>query len=342
MSSRTTAADIVADPFKEHGSRPPYMRIRLLGCDFEFECDAAGLQRIVASAYANLPRHKVSAAVPRLRIRLMLAPRAGKQPQGGIARIEMFSGADFLGATTSAADFVVLSPAQRTGLIVVSERMLRSAYHVRYELLEFAVFILATRVQGLVGLHAACVGRGGRGLLLMGVSGAGKSTAALHCLLHGLEFLSEDSVFVTPDSLLATGVPNFLHVRRDALRFVPDSCAGLIRRSPVIRRRSGVEKFEIDLRRPGFHLARRPLHIAACVFMSAQGTDGTRPLALPLQRAELLARLRAEQPYSTNQPGWKRFTRNIARVPAFELRRGSHPNETVAALENILAETGKR
>ena len=49
----------------------------------------------------------------------------------------------------------------------------------RYEMLEFAVFTLASRVQGVVPLHAACIGRRGRGLLLMGDSGAGKSTAAL-------------------------------------------------------------------------------------------------------------------------------------------------------------------
>lgn len=317
------------------------MRIRLLGCDFEFDCDSAGLQRIVAAAYANLPRHKLSAVVPQVRIHLMLAPRAGKQSQGEVARIEMFSGADFLGATTSTSDFVVLSAQRRTGLIVASEKMLQSAYHVRYELLEFSVFTLAARVQGLISLHSACVGRRGRGLLLMGPSGAGKSTAALHCLLRGLEFLSEDSVFVTPDSLLATAVPNFLHVRRDGLRFVPESSAALIRGSPVIKRRSGVEKFEMDLRQPEFHLARRPLKIVACVFMSAEAAVGTRTLATPLRRSELLARLSAEQPYPANQAGWKPFCDNIADVPAFELRRGGHPTDTVAALEEILTETAR-
>src|SRR5581483_5100530 len=159
-----------------------------------------------------------SATIPRLKVRLTLAPHARKASSGGIPRIEMFSGADFLGAATSSSNGVVLCAAQRAGLILVSRDLLRSSYHVRYELIEFAVFTLATRVLGLAGLHAACVGRGGRGLLLMGASGAGKSTAALHCVLSGLEFLSEDSVFVAPDSLLATGVPNFLHVRRDALR----------------------------------------------------------------------------------------------------------------------------
>lgn len=351
MSRKITEPDISADPFQERGSRPTRGRMRLLGCDFEFESDSPELHKIVTWAYASLPRHKLSADVPRVRVKLMRAPRGRKASQGEIPRIEMVSGADFLGATTSASDFVVLSPAQRTALIVVSPDMLRSAYHVRYELLEFAVFTLATRVLGLVGLHAACVGRGGRGLLLMGASGAGKSTAALHCLLQGLEFLSEDSVFVAPDSLLATGIANFIHVRRDGLRFVPEASAALIESSPVIKRRSGVEKFEIDLRGPRFRPARRPLEIVASVFMSAEkgdpsragasGIAGGHPLAIPLRSAELRARLQATQPYAAHQAGWTGFSRRIARIPAFELRRGAHPTDTVSALEHILTATQK-
>ena len=341
MSSRKTSSDIPAvDPFHERSSVVAHTRMRLLGCDFEFESDSPELHRIVTGAYANLPRHKVSAAVPRCRIKLMLAPQGKQTARGEIPRIEMLSGAGFLGATTPASDLVVMSASQRTGLIVVSKDMLRSSYHIRYELLEFAVFTLATRVQELVPLHAACIGRGGRGLLLMGDSGAGKSTAALLCLLRGLDFLSEDSVFVAPGSLLATGVANFLHTRRDALRFVPDSSAEVIRRSPVIKRRSGVEKFEVDLRRPGFRLAPRPLQIVASVFMTAQPA-GARSLASRLRGAALLARLQAAQPYAANQAGWQRFSRHIASLPAFEVRRGGHPTDTVGALEKILAETGE-
>ena len=98
--------------------------------------------------------------------------------------------------------------------------MLRFPYHTRYELIEFAVFTLASRVQGLVPLHGACVGRAGSGVLLLGPSGAGKSTVTLQCLIEGLGFLAEDSVFVVPDTLLATGVSNFLHVRADSLRWI--------------------------------------------------------------------------------------------------------------------------
>ena len=133
--------------------------------------------------------------------------------------------------------------------------MLRYPYHLRYELLEFAVYTLAARTQGLVPLHAACIGHGGHGVLLLGDSSSGKSTVALHCLLNGLEFLAEDSVLVEPRTLRATGVANFLHLRSDSLRWLTrKSDLARVRRSPLIRRRSGARKFELDLRQGGYPL----------------------------------------------------------------------------------------
>lgn len=238
--------------------------------------------------------------------------------------------------TTSTSDFAVVAPDYRSALVVISQDMLRFKYHTRYELIEFAVFTLAARSQGLVPLHGACVGRDGRGLLLIGDSGAGKSTAALHCLLRGMDFLTEDSVFVAPDRMLATGVANFLHIRCDSLHSLPASSASMIRRSPVIRRRSGVEKFEIDLRRPEFRLAARPLKVAAVVFISKQPARRVN-LLTRLRGQETVARLQNNQPYAVSQPGWTTFRKRIATVPSFELRRGRHPAEAADALQELLA-----
>jgi hypothetical protein len=248
----------------------------------------------------------------------------------------MLSGAGLLCGSTSDSDFAVVAPEERSALVTLSPRLLRFPYHARYELIEFAVFTLAARAQGLVPLHAACVGENGRGLLVMGASGAGKSTTSLHCLLHGLEFVTEDSAFVTADSLLATGVPNFLHVRRDVLRFVPEASVRMIRRSPLIRRRSGVQKFEIDLRATGFRLARMPLKVTALVFASAQAPRHGLLLE-ELPRDEALEKLAACQPYAAGQPGWTTFVKGIAKLPAFELRRGRHPAEAVGVLQRLLA-----
>jgi hypothetical protein len=329
--------DIPPDPFHERVPPASRARMHLLGGEFEFECDSASLHRLVDWAYADLPRHKLSAVAPRIRVRVALAPRARPKSRVAPPRIETLGGAGMLCGTTSASDFAVLSPDYRSALVVISRDMLRFEYHTRYELIEFAVFTLAARSQGLMPLHGACVGSDGRGLLLIGDSGAGKSTASLHCLLRGMDFLTEDSVFVTPDTMLATGVANFLHIRSDSLHSLPASSASLIRRSPVIRRRSGVEKFEVDLRRPEFRLAASPLRIAGVIFISPQpARNGV--LLTRLRGREAAARLQNNQPYAASQPGWPTFRKRIAVAPAFELRRGRHPAEAADALQGLLAD----
>jgi energy-coupling factor transporter ATP-binding protein EcfA2 len=310
--------------------------IHLLGARVRFESNSEDLLRLVDSAYAGLPRHKLSRVVPRLRVRLVLTSPERKRARVEPAPLQMMSGGGLLAGAAESSSFVVVSPHERGALVVVTPRMLRFPYHTRYELIEFAVFTLAARVQRLVALHGACVGTAGRGVLLLGPSGAGKSTLTLQCLIDGLGILSEDSVFVTPDTLLATGVSNFLHVRADSLRWIAQGrTVAKIRKSPVIRRRSGVSKFEIDLRRGEHALAARPLKIGAIVFLSARPAAG-RPLLKRLLPAQALPMLVREQAYAANQPPWTLFTRTVTQVPFFELRRGQHPNESVAALRELM------
>jgi hypothetical protein len=226
-------------------------------------------------------------------------------------------------------------PSGSAALVVVERELLRFPYHLRYELIEFAVFTLAARAQNLLPLHAACVGSGGRGLLLLGASGAGKSTAMLHGALAGMDLVSEDSLFVTPDTLRATGVANFLHIRRESLGFLPAREAARLRRSPIIRRRSGVEKLEIDLRQPRFRLAPRPVELAGVVELCPRRAGAGASLTA-LGSRELLARLRDTQPYAAGLRGWRVFSRAVRRLPAFVLSRGRHPDETVEVLQRLL------
>jgi len=329
-------SDLHSDPFQEWAAVRMHRDIHLLGARVRFESNSEDLLRLVDSAYGGLPRHKLSRVEPRLRVRLVLTSRERKRARVEPAPLQMMSGAGLLAGATGSSGFVVVSPHERGALVAVAPRMLRFPYHTRYELIEFAVFTLAARVQGLVAMHGACVGRAGRGVLLLGASGAGKSTVTLQCMMDGLAILSEDSVFVTPDTLLATGVGNFLHVRADSLRWIAQGHSiAKIRKSAVIRRRSGVRKYEIDLRRDDYPLAERPMKIGAIVFLSARAAAG-RPLLQPLRHEDALPMLVREQAYAAKQPPWAQFARTVTRVRFFELRRGQHPSEAVAALRGLI------
>jgi hypothetical protein len=332
--------DLVADPFHERSPCPHRMRIEVLGGRFEVESNSRSLLRLVETAFGKLPAHVLTEeSPPTFSVRLFLSASSshadsdfGEEPP----RMQLHSGPGTLCGAMDAANFAVVSPAQRTALLVVSRSMLRFRYHLRYELIEFVFYTLAARVQQLVSLHGACIGRNGRGILLIGASGGGKSTLALHSLLHGLELIAEDGILATPDTLLATGIGSFLHLREDSLGLVNERTASRIRKSPVIQRRSGVEKFEIDLRRTRHSLARQPLQIASVVVLTKKRTAHGEDLLRRLNEDELQRQLDASQPYALGQPGWSQFRQHLLRVGGYELRRGQHPDEGVAALETLL------
>ena len=326
-----------ADPFCEQTGQYFSVCRDILGGRFRFESSSEALLHLVEVAYAGLPPHRLPMAVPEFRVELRLVPRQASPCVAEPPPVQTQSGAGLLCGVMDASNYVVLAPEQHRALVVASEDMLSHPYHLRYELIEFAVFTLATRGLGLIPLHGACIGRQGRGILLLGASGSGKSTLVLQSLLQGLDFLAEDAVFVQPESLLATGVANYLHVRPDALHFVDDDeTRRWISQAPVIRRRSGVEKFEADLRQHHGGLAAGPLELVGVVFVSRQAADDPDVLLSPVSGDEFAARLSASQSYATTQPGWHRFEQRLMLAGAYQLCRGRHPRDSVDALRRFL------
>lgn len=330
-------ADLARDPFRENGARTFSWRARVLGAPCEFSSNSRALLAIAREAFAQTPLHRWPGDAARsLRIGLRLV-KNGARAQSAPPRAPMLSsGAGMFCGHVDAHTFLVVIPDARRALLQVDESMLRHRRLVRYELFEFAAIQLATRVQGLVSLHAGCVGARGRGVLLLGSSGTGKSTLGLHAALAGLDFLAEDSVFVHPAALLATGFGAFAHARADSLRLIGDrSVRQAVRAAPSIERRSGVRKHEIDLRRGLARLAPKPLRIVATVVLSGRAADSAEPFA-PLSAVQLQRELRAGQAYAIGQPGWREFEARLLAAGGFRLHRVPPP-EAVACLRQLLA-----
>jgi hypothetical protein len=334
MTSKTWRADPrgIADPFGERVPLAWRRSFALLGASFEFHSDSPELLALVDEAYRGLPVHALGGPPLRVELRQVRCDAAfGAEPP----KVCMLGGAGLVGAAADAHNLVLVSPETGRAVVQLSQAMLGFPYHARYELIEFAVFQLAARTQELVALHAGCVGMKGAGALLMGESGAGKSTLALHAMLQGLDFLTEDASFVEPRSQRLTGVSNFLHLRFDALSWVDDKMLReYIQAAPVIRRRSGVEKHELDLRAGWARLATAPLRLEHVVFASSEpALDGE--LLRPLEADEVQQRLHLSQPYAAGQPGWVPFVEGCARLAGWELRRGSHPRAGALALKGL-------
>jgi len=333
----TTSIDIPRDPFGEDRARALRWRTRVLGSSVEFTSNSRELLGIAREAFARVPQHRWPRGTRRtLRINLQCARDGTSPARARPPRPVLSSGAGLLCAHVDASNFVLVDPGAARSLVQVSDSMLRHRQLVRYEMIEFAAIMLATREQELVALHAGCVGAGGRGVLLLGASGAGKSTLTLHAALSGLNFLAEDSVFVQPATLCATGLSAYTHAREDALHLIADRRVRQVaRRAPRIQRRSGVRKREIDLRRGIVRLAPRPLRIVATVVLSARPAHDAGPL-VRLSAAQLRRVLRAEQPFAAARPGWKEFERRVLRAGGFRLHRVP-PADGVSSLRELLS-----
>jgi len=326
------------DPFGEDTGAHLRARLSVLGGEFTVTSSARRLLDLAMEAFGGLPKHRLERRPPRFSVRLVLNERRRTWDRGNEPPPPMFSsGAGLLCATIDAGNFAVVDVGMSRALISVSKAMLAQPYYPRYELVELVFLTLASRAQALVPLHAACVGINGDGVLLIGGSGTGKSTLCLHALAGGMHLLSEDSAFVAPNSLRVTGVPNYLHLARNAPDFLrPGTLRRAIEGSPMIQRRSGARKFEVDLRTLSAEAARKPLRLVATVFLSRRAA-GRAPASRSLDRDACISRLRREQPYAVHTtPGWGAFERRVAALPSYELRRTEHPDLAVRQLRELL------
>ncbi len=90
--------------------------------------------------------------------------------------------------------------------------------------------------QGLYMLHAAGLCLDGKGLLVAGASGAGKTTLAITLLRAGFGFLGDDTTFLSPSpqGLHALAFPDEIDVTDDTAGYFPE-LRGLARNPPLPR-----------------------------------------------------------------------------------------------------------
>jgi hypothetical protein len=194
--------------------------------------------------------------------------------------------------------------------------------------------------RGIQVIHAALVAKAGRGILLPGRGGAGKTTSALACLLAGFEYLGDDYVGLErlDDGAFAG------HSLYDSTWLEPDH---LLRFPPLIphaihgalpwERKRLVHLSEVlpqSLARTApIHLVTLPRLTMAPKARSRPASKAETVLAMvPTSMFELTPRVGAE--------GFARLVTLASRLPTYWLELGEHPADVPACLESLLAETG--
>lgn len=163
-----------------------------------------------------------------------------------------------------------------------------------------------------VPIHASCVARESRGLLLCGPPGAGKSSLAFSCAQAGFDFVSDDVVYAVRDQPgIVAGRPNLLRLKPGAEELFPALSALEPSEEP-----SGELVYELCPKRDlGLNTAAE-CEAAALVFVESGRTELS---AVSQQDAmELLLReLPAAPPLISDAQ--VRTLRRIAAAPAYRL-----------------------
>ena len=143
------------------------------------------------------------------------------------------------------------------------------------------LFSIVAGSIGLVELHASCVARDHKGVVLVGPSRSGKSTLAMAFVEAGFRLLSDDRVFasVQRDGLLAFGLSRPLKLRRDAVSWFQQA------RAVKHMDRQGEESvYYIESKEPATQQTSPSCEPRAVLFLERQEAPGFR--AIPMDHAD--------------------------------------------------------
>lgn len=187
--------------------------------------------------------------------------------------------------------------------------------------------------HGLRLLHAGCVGTPAGAALLVGKSGSGKSTTALHCALNGLRYLSDDLCLVRPHPTPhAWCVFSSGKLLPDSLARFPELASRARPPLPGVEGKPVVFMHEHD---PATVAVEMPLKVV--VAPRVTGKPETR--WEPLSAAEALKALAPSSILPRSHPEPEAFhdmARLVRSLPCYRLELGTRLEEVSAALRHLV------
>jgi hypothetical protein len=283
-------------------------------------------EEVLRAAEESWGLHERAFAGAPLELRIVVQDGAGSPPD------PVFRGQGrWIAIVGDAANFAVCDCDALTGSCFAGAEAAARRGSFRWHYLEAMAYVLLTQ-RHVVPLHAACVARAGRGVLLCGGSGAGKSTLAFGCARAGWTYVSDDATMLLQgaEDPVAIGKPQQARFREDAPALFPE----LSRYEPQFRP-NGKPSLEAPMSDfPGIETAAR-CRIERIVFIErqARGTGRVRPVAADTVMERLLAELAAYR--EEVRARHERSIATLRAVPAWEMRYSTLP-EAIRMLRELM------
>jgi hypothetical protein len=283
--------------------------------------------RLLAAADRAFGRFTVPAAGDPLEVRLLVdsnGPRATFDRRLLRPRVQ----AHLHTITLDDRNHAVVDLERGVAIGTVTPELADDQDFVRYGFIEAMGLSMLARARGYVGIHASAVVHRGRGVVLQGTAGAGKSTLAMACARLGFEVLAEDVVFArrAGGAVELWGMPWIQRLLPDAIDLFAE-LRGVVPRL----QRNGEHKIEVDLDtlRPG---TARPSAPAGPAILLARGTGGPTRIEA-LTAAEVAAAFEVLWPWGDGwSEGHEATVRALLATDAARLHMNGTPEAAAEAL----------
>lgn len=205
----------------------------------------------------------------------------------------------------------------RTGanFIWLNEGALENRLYLRHNFIEKVVYLLLG-ASVVTDLHAGCVGKKGKGVLLCGDSGAGKSTLSYACARAGWTYTSDDTSYLINDS----SVPRVIgHAHRVRFRPAAKALFPELEHREITPRMEGKASIEVPVSElPRIDTA---TEAAVCSIVYLNRSPAAKGTLLPLPHGSATERMGKEL-YSAGEirTRHEKVLERLAGIPTFELQ----------------------
>ncbi len=181
---------------------------------------ATNSEEVLASAQESWGRFEKTSSEPPVRLEMGVIADGSKEcPPAPDCR----SRANLLINIADNSNFSICDLRRGFTFAWLTQAAAENRAYLRYYFIEASVLTLLESLY-LTPLHAACVQVGGRGVLLCGESGAGKSSLAFACARHGWKFLTDDgsAIIRRREGRVVVGNPHQMRFRESAIELFPE------------------------------------------------------------------------------------------------------------------------
>jgi hypothetical protein len=217
----------------------------------------------------------------------------------------------------------------------LTEDALLNRSYARYHFLE-AVALLLISTTYATPIHAACVSRHGRGMLLCGPSGTGKSTLAYACARRGWVFTSDDASYLRhyASDLRVVGNSHQVRFRPSAKDLFPE-----LRGRSITPRAEGKPSIEVPTAElPGITTADEAL-VHHIILLTRQPSARAELRPLPREAAQQYFRQYLQLPDKI-QKMQAEAARSFATADVYELRY-QDLDQAIDCLDRLARDSGK-